>query len=124
MTAHYGEYLPWVIYLGSAIGTWRILTLAIVRLVAALTTDEARHRQCLEVLRLARRDAVRMPTYTISGRYGRDPHGPESHRVQLGLDQSTLASVNDRQGKDAEPSTAPEGEFKPVDMIAPARAAD
>jgi hypothetical protein len=37
--------------------------LAIVRLVAAFTSNETRHKQCMEVLRLARRDAAHIPSY-------------------------------------------------------------
>jgi hypothetical protein len=61
--AQYGEYLRWGMYVSAALGAWRFLPLAIVRLVAALTRNEARHKQCMEVLRLARRDAARIPSY-------------------------------------------------------------
>jgi hypothetical protein len=84
--AHYGEYLPWGIYLMSAVGAWRFLPLAIVRLVAALTSDEIRHRQCMEVLRLARRDAARMSAYTTSMGAERSSQSPQSRRMRLDLD--------------------------------------
>jgi hypothetical protein len=60
---HSGEYLQWVAYVLSAVGGLRFLPLAVVRLTAAFTGNEARHRQCLEVIRLARRDAAQIPTY-------------------------------------------------------------
>jgi hypothetical protein len=58
------EYLRWGVLLVSALGAWRFLPLAAVRLMAAFTRDEARHRRCMEVLRLARRDAAQIPSYT------------------------------------------------------------
>jgi hypothetical protein len=57
------EYLSWSAYVAVAIGAWRFLPLAIVRLVAAFTRDERRHRQCMEVLRLSRRDAALISRY-------------------------------------------------------------
>ena len=44
-------------------GGWRYLPLGVVRLVGAFTNDEVRHRRCMEVLRLARRDAAKIPSY-------------------------------------------------------------
>ena len=64
--AAYAEYLKWGAYIVAALGAWRFMPLAIIRLVAAFTHSEERHRQCMEVLRLARRDADRIPSY-ISG---------------------------------------------------------
>jgi hypothetical protein len=58
------EYLRWAVYVGSAMGGWRYLPLTVIRLVAAFTKDEHRHRRRLEVLRLCRRDASRLPSYT------------------------------------------------------------
>ncbi len=57
------EYLRWGAYIVAALGGWRYVPLAIVRLVAAFTRNETRHKQCMEVLRLARRDAARIPSY-------------------------------------------------------------
>jgi len=57
------EYLKWGVYIVAALGGWRFMPLAVVRLVAAFTRNETRHRQCMEVLRLARRDAARIPPY-------------------------------------------------------------
>jgi hypothetical protein len=59
----YAEYLRWSAYMAAAVGAWRFLPLAIVRLVAAFTSNDTRHRQCMEVLRLARRDAADIPSY-------------------------------------------------------------
>ncbi len=59
----YWEYLRWGIYVASVLGMWRLLPLTVVRLVAALTRNEKRHKQCMEVLRLARRDAALIPSY-------------------------------------------------------------
>jgi hypothetical protein len=61
--AAYAEYLRWGAYIVAALGAWRYMPLAIVRLVAAFTRNETRHKQCMEVLRLARRDAERIPSY-------------------------------------------------------------
>jgi hypothetical protein len=61
--ALYWEYLRWSAYVAAAIGAWRYVPLTIVRFVAAFTRNETRHRQCMEVLRLARRDAASIPSY-------------------------------------------------------------
>jgi hypothetical protein len=61
--APYWEYVRWAVYVASALGAWRLLPLTVVRLVAAFTRNETRHKQCMEVLRLARRDAARIPSY-------------------------------------------------------------
>lgn len=60
--AHW-QYFLWAGYFSAALGVLRFLPLAIVRLAAAFTRDETRHRQCMEVLRLTRRDAARIPPY-------------------------------------------------------------
>lgn len=62
MAPHW-EYFRWLVYLCAAAGTWRYLPLTIVRLIAAFTRSERRNKQCMEVLRLARRDAARIPSY-------------------------------------------------------------
>jgi hypothetical protein len=61
--AQHWEYLSWGAYVVAALGAWRYMPLAIVRLVGAFTSNEARHKQCMEVLRLARRDAAGIPPY-------------------------------------------------------------
>ena len=61
--AAYLEYLRWGAYVAAALGAWRFMPLVIVRLVAAFTKSDTRHRQCMEVLRLARRDAADIPPY-------------------------------------------------------------
>jgi hypothetical protein len=66
--AHCGEYLQWAGYALSAVGTWRFLPLAVVRLTAAFTPNEMRFRQCLEVLRLSRRDAAQIASYVTTQR--------------------------------------------------------
>jgi hypothetical protein len=63
MAAPYWEYLRWAGYVVAVIGGWRYLPLGVIRLVAAFTHDEQRHRRCMEVLRLARRDASSIPSY-------------------------------------------------------------
>jgi hypothetical protein len=73
MAAPYWEYLHWAVYAMAGIGAWRYLPLGFVRLVAALTRDEQRHRRCMEVLRLARRDASRIPPYVIEHKTRRQP---------------------------------------------------
>jgi hypothetical protein len=65
MTVPPWEYVRWVIYIGGAMGVWRYLPLTVIRLVAAFTKDERRHKQCMEVLRLARRDASHIPSYVV-----------------------------------------------------------
>lgn len=68
--AAYAEYLRWgVVCVTVALGAWRFMPLGIVRLVAAFTRSETRHRQCMEVLRLARKDAANLPSY-IAGPVG------------------------------------------------------
>lgn len=59
----YWESLRWGAYMAVAVATWRFLPLAVVQMVAAFTRDEARSRQCMEVLRLSRRDVRRVPSY-------------------------------------------------------------
>jgi hypothetical protein len=75
MATTYVEYLKWVGYGLAAIGGWRYLPLVVIRLVAAFTGDEDRHRRCMEVLRLSRRDAARIPSYL--------PELPPRNRKQL-----------------------------------------
>ena len=62
--AAYWEYLRWGMFVAGALGAWRYLPLTIVRLVAAFTRSETRPKQCMEVLRLARRDAAEIPPFT------------------------------------------------------------
>jgi hypothetical protein len=57
------EYVQWVAYVTAGLGAWRYVPLAVVRLAAAFTDNERRHRQCMEVLRLARHDASSIPAY-------------------------------------------------------------
>ena len=61
--APYWEYVRWMMYVGATVGAWRYLPLTVVRLVAAFTHDQQRHKQCMEVLRIARRDPSDIPTY-------------------------------------------------------------
>jgi hypothetical protein len=61
----YWDYLHLVVYVGAPLGTLRYLSIPVVRLVAAFTRDEHRRKQCLEVLRLSRRDAYRIPSYFV-----------------------------------------------------------
>jgi hypothetical protein len=83
MVPHW-EYLRWIVYMGAALGTWRYLPLTIVRLVAAFTHNKQRHRQCMEVLRLARRDAGSMPSYlTQGGSSAEGPTGGRFHRLTV-----------------------------------------
>ena len=67
MAGPYWEYAHWVGYAVVGIGIWRYLPLGVIRLVAAFTKNRQRHKQCMEVLRLARRDASRLPTYLPEG---------------------------------------------------------
>jgi hypothetical protein len=64
--AHSFQYVHWVAYLLAGIGAWKYLPLVAIRLVAAFTSNDERARRCLEVLRLARRDASSVPTYLPS----------------------------------------------------------
>ena len=72
------EYLRWGVILVSALGAWRFLPLAVVRLVAALTRDDARHRRCAEVLRLARRDAAHITSYTSDSLLSQPREAPDA----------------------------------------------
>jgi hypothetical protein len=65
MPYHFG-YLWWVVYVAGGISGWKCVPLMVARLVAALTHDESRARQCLEVVRLSRRDAALIPSYLVS----------------------------------------------------------
>jgi hypothetical protein len=63
LTAH-SQYFFWVVYVaGGGLITWRYAPLTLVRLVGAFTTNPQRHRQCAEILRLARKDAASIPSY-------------------------------------------------------------
>jgi hypothetical protein len=73
----YWNYLHLVVYLSAGIGVCRYLPLPIVRLVAGLTHNEQRHRQCMEVLRLARKDAFAIPPYSPA------PSRPSANSPQL-----------------------------------------
>ena len=42
-------------------GVWRYLPLTVIRLVAAFTKDECRHKRCMEVLRVARAGCIAYP---------------------------------------------------------------
>jgi hypothetical protein len=46
------------------LGMWRFMPLPVVQVVGGLTRDQARYRKCMEVARLARRDAALIPSYT------------------------------------------------------------
>lgn len=63
MAVHW-EYLRLAVYTCAAsVGMWRYVWLTVVRLMAVFTNSEQRNRQCMEVLRLARRDASAIPSY-------------------------------------------------------------
>lgn len=90
--AAYSEYLRWVAYMAAAVGAWRFLPLAIVRLVAALTSNEMRHKQCMEVLRLARRDAADIPSYVFESSAANQSHRRKPSTRTKPLDQRTAHS--------------------------------
>lgn len=56
-------YVLWAVNTLIGVATWRNATLAIVRLVLALTKDRDRAARCAEILRLARKDAKDLPSY-------------------------------------------------------------
>lgn len=62
MALHWGN-LQWVICVAIGAGTWRYMPLAVVRLVITFTHNKQRVCQCLEILRLARRDAPSIDSY-------------------------------------------------------------
>jgi hypothetical protein len=78
--AAYSEYMKWGMYVMAVLGAWRYMPLTVVRLVAALTRSETRHRQCMEVLRLSRRDAATLPSYLGESPPERRPHRQRSRR--------------------------------------------
>ena len=83
MTAQMGpywEYLHWVVFVGAGVGTWRYLPRTVVYLTAAFTRNEQRQRQCLEVLRLSRKDAAEIPSYLKEPEL--PPTPPEPNLVQ------------------------------------------
>jgi hypothetical protein len=59
----YWPYLHWMAYVSAGMVAWRYLPLTVVRLVAAFTRDRQRHKQCMEVLRLAHRDASNISSF-------------------------------------------------------------
>jgi hypothetical protein len=63
----YWEIVRWATCIASIGASLRYLPKALVLLVAAFTHDETRSRQCLEVLRLTRRDASSIPSYLPEG---------------------------------------------------------
>jgi hypothetical protein len=63
MAAQYVEILRWTGCAVAGFGGWRYVPLVVIRLTAAFTKDDLRQRRCLEVLRLARRDAAQIPSY-------------------------------------------------------------
>ena len=56
-------YVLWAVNALIGVATWRNATLAIVRLVCALTKDPDRAARCAEILRLARKDAKDLRSY-------------------------------------------------------------
>jgi hypothetical protein len=92
--AQHWEYLSWGAYVVAALGAWRYMPLAIVRLVAAFTSDERRHKQCMEVLRLARRDAARIPSYISAPSTDNKPH---RGRASLSRQNGQRAAVTSGQ---------------------------
>ena len=87
MAAHYVEFLPWAGYALAGIGGWRYIPLAVVRLTAAFTSNEMRHRRCMEVLRLTRRDAAQIPTYLPAANETDDVR-PAEHILQAEIQRS------------------------------------
>jgi hypothetical protein len=82
--AQHWEYLNWGAYVVAALGAWRYMPLAIVRLVAAFTHEETRHKQCMEVLRLARHDAAHIPSYLPAPSADYKPHRRSANPERLG----------------------------------------
>ena len=60
--AHWMDVL-WAVNALIGVATWRNATLAIVRLILALTNDPDRAARCAEILRLARKDAKDLSSY-------------------------------------------------------------
>jgi hypothetical protein len=80
--APYWEYVRWAACVATGLGAWQVIPLTIVRLVAAFTHDKERHKQCLEVLRLARRDATPMdPCLPEIPKRGGPPRLPGTRNV-------------------------------------------
>jgi hypothetical protein len=52
--AAYWTHLHWAVYVLAVLGAWRYVPLTVIRLVAAFTHNEQRHRQCMEVLYASR----------------------------------------------------------------------
>ena len=59
----YWELVRWAALVASIGASIRYLPKALVFLVAAFTSNTSRSRQCLEALRLTRRDAPYIPSY-------------------------------------------------------------
>ena len=82
--AAYWQHLGWVAYVAVGVGAWRYLPLSVVRLTAAFTRDDKRHRRCMDVLWLARRDITGMPGQAAP---------PEPAVKQSTADETDLADV-------------------------------
>ena|ERR1700722_6001725 len=59
------ELIIWAVNGLVGLGTWPKVSLAIVRLVGALTKDPQRSKQCAEFIKLSRKDAKDLPDYLV-----------------------------------------------------------
>ena len=89
----YWQYLHWVVYVSAAIGTWRYLPLTLVRLVAAFTHDDQRRRQCLEVIRLSRKDAANIPSYLPTSEVSSTGQATATRTANVRTQSKRLAAI-------------------------------
>ena len=96
--AVYWQHLGWMAYAAAGITVWRFIPLAVLRLVAAFTRDDRRHRQCMEVLALSRRHAAATPRCLAC----RDTQRPSTPKL-IG------SRTRGRAGQQQPAATAPHG---------------
>jgi hypothetical protein len=87
-------YILWAVNALIGVATRRNATLAIVRLVCALTRDPDRAARCAEILRLARKDAKDLHSY-LAPLPAPPEHAPGKRRAQNRRAQSKNAPQGD-----------------------------
>ena len=108
-TAH-SQYFFWVAdVIGGGLVTWKYMPLTFIRLVGALTKNPQRHRQCAEILRLARKDAASIPSYFV------DPSSypnPEAKPSVEGAPKYDRRQVRDGQSRNGNGRRAASGKSR------------
>lgn len=112
----YLEHVRWVVYLGAGLGAWRYalcrLPLTVVLLAAAFTCDDHRHRQYMDVLRIARPNAPLItPPPVDTAHQASTDHNLDrgSPRHSSAADLGSGSEVHHRHGPANRPVAAREG---------------